>query len=55
VTDARRQLKRSYATMTPAQHDDLAATWVRAEVKNSGRVRVLAFEEFCRLNTQIGR
>jgi hypothetical protein len=55
VTDARRQLKRTYATMTPAQHDDLAANWVRAEVKNSGRVRMLAFEEFCRQNAQIDR
>ena len=47
VTDARRQLKRNYGTMTDAQLSDMAANWVCAEVKNSGRLGVLTFEEFC--------
>jgi hypothetical protein len=47
LTDARRQLKRSYGSMTDSQLSELAANWVRAEVKNSGRVRVKAFGEFC--------
>ena len=47
VLEARRQLKRSYTSMAPAQFDELAANWVRADVKNGGQVRVMAFEEFC--------
>ena len=47
LREARRQLKHSYNTMSEAQLDELAANWVRADVKNSGRVRVLGFEEFC--------
>jgi len=50
ITEARRQLKRSYGTMTDAQLSDMASNWVRAEVKNSGRVRVLALEQFCDQN-----
>ncbi len=46
LLEARRQLKRTYTTMTEAQLEELAANWVRADVKNSGRVRVMGFEEF---------
>jgi hypothetical protein len=37
VLEARRQLKRSYTSMAPAQFDELAANWVRADVKNGGQ------------------
>ena len=47
LLEARRQLKRTYSKMTDAQLEELAANWVRAEVKNSGRVQVKGFEEFC--------
>ncbi len=47
LLEARRQLKRSHATMSEAQLEELAANWVRAEVKNGGRVRVMGFAEFC--------
>ncbi len=47
LLEARRQLKRSYSTMTETQLEELAANWVRADVKNSGGVRVLGFEKFC--------
>ncbi|MDQ2949139.1 MAG: hypothetical protein M3Y27_24910 [Acidobacteriota bacterium] len=47
LREAHRQLKRSYTTMTEAQLEELAANWVRADVKNSGGVQVLGFEEFC--------
>ncbi len=51
LLEARRQLKRTYATMTEPQLEELATNWVRANVKNSGSVRVLGFEEFCAANS----
>jgi hypothetical protein len=40
--------RRMFPHMTEAQLDDLTHGSVRAEVKQSGRVRELSFEEFCR-------
>jgi hypothetical protein len=47
LSEARRQLKRTYTKMTHPQIEELAANWVRADVKNSGRVQVKGFDEFC--------
>jgi hypothetical protein len=47
LSEARRQLKRTYTKMTDPQIEELAANWVRADVKNSGRVQVKGFDEFC--------
>jgi hypothetical protein len=46
LLEARRQLKRSYSTMTEAQFEKLAANWVKANVKNGGCVQLLGREEF---------
>lgn len=47
LVEARRHLKRTYTTMSEAQLQELTANWVRAEVKNGGRVRVMGFADFC--------
>ena len=51
LLEARRHLKRTYTVMSEAQLEELAANWVRAEVKNGGRVRVMGFEEFAEANS----
>ena len=47
---ARRQLKRAHgmAMMSEVQLAELSANFVRAELRNGGRVAVMGFEEFCR-------
>jgi hypothetical protein len=48
IAEARRELKPKYPNMTAEQLNGLAANWVRGDLKNTGRVPLLSFEEFCR-------
>ncbi len=55
IADARQQLKRTYRTMTEAQLTAMSESWVRAQVKNGGRVQVMALDQFCNRKVGPGR
>jgi hypothetical protein len=44
----RQSNRRVFVRMTPAQLDELTRKKIHAEVKQSGRVPMISFEEFCR-------
>lgn len=44
--DAKKRLRSKHRTMTAQQVDDLASTYVRSELKNSGRIKMTTFEAF---------
>jgi type II secretory pathway pseudopilin PulG len=45
---ARREQKLKYPNMTAEQLNGVAANWMRGDLKNTGRVPLLSFQEFCR-------
>jgi len=45
--------KRAFKQMTPAQLDELARRKLHVEVRQSGRVPMVSFEEFCRQRTVV--
>jgi hypothetical protein len=47
----RQDNRRIFKQMTPGQLDELTARSIAAELKQSGRVPLLSFEEFCRKRT----
>lgn len=51
VTAAKQQLRNTYGKMTESQLDALTTTWVRADLRNSGRVPLITFAEFCAQNS----
>jgi hypothetical protein len=42
----KKRLRSKHPTMTAEQVDDLASTYVRSELKNSGRVKIGMFDAF---------
>jgi hypothetical protein len=44
--DAKKRLRSKHHTMTAQQLDDLSRTFVRSELKNSGRIKIITFEAF---------
>jgi hypothetical protein len=51
--EAKKRLRSKHPTMTAEQVDDLASTYVRSELKNSGRVKIATFDAFSKQH-QIG-
>jgi hypothetical protein len=51
IQDEIKLLKRTYRTMIPEQLEGIAQTAVWSTVKKSGRVPIMAFNEFCTANT----
>lgn len=47
VAAARRELKPKYLNMTAEQLNALATNWVRADLRNRGRVPLMLFKDFC--------
>jgi hypothetical protein len=48
VAPRRQEARRTFRSMTPAQLDELARGMAREDVRESGRVPLPSFEEFCR-------